>query len=121
MLEGELVRLRALEPEDADKIHGWGNDPAERFKMEPDFVPRPGAEGWAVSTPPVLAFAPLRASLEQFDRAGIEALRGRSERLTGYLEGLLDEVAATRRMAVTTPSEPDQLPSYWTNGYSMPN
>src|SRR5207302_2248090 len=41
----------------------WGNDPVERFRMEPDFVPRPGAEGWAVSTPPVLAFAPLRASL----------------------------------------------------------
>lgn len=27
MLEGELVRLRALEPEDAEKIHPWGHDP----------------------------------------------------------------------------------------------
>jgi RimJ/RimL family protein N-acetyltransferase len=27
MLEGELVRLRALEPEDAEKIHAWSNDP----------------------------------------------------------------------------------------------
>ena len=34
MLEGELVRLRALEPEDADKIHGWGNDPAVGRWME---------------------------------------------------------------------------------------
>ncbi len=84
----------------------WGNDPAERFKMEPDFVPRVGAEGWAVSTPPVLAFAPLRASLEQFDRVGIEELRARSLRLTGYLEQLLDDVAAERRMAVTTPRDP---------------
>jgi kynureninase len=84
----------------------WGNDPAVRFRMEPDFVPRPGAEGWAVSTPPVLAFAPLRASLEQFDRVGLDALRGRSLRLTGYLEELLDEVARSRRMAVITPRDP---------------
>jgi len=27
VLEGELVRLRALEPEDADRIHPWGSDP----------------------------------------------------------------------------------------------
>ncbi len=27
MLEGDLVRLRALEPEDADRIHPWGSDP----------------------------------------------------------------------------------------------
>jgi kynureninase len=84
----------------------WGNDPAERFLMEPDFVPRPGAEGWAVSTPPVLALAPLRASLEQFDRAGLGALRGRSLRLTGYLDELLDEVTRSRRMAVITPRDP---------------
>jgi len=86
----------------------WGNDPAERFKMEPQFVPRMGAEGWAVSTPPVLAFAPLRASLEQFDRVGLEALRARSLRLTGYLEELLDEVAGVRRMSVSTPRDPDR-------------
>jgi kynureninase len=65
-----------------------------------------GAEGWAVSTPPVLAYAPLRASLEQFDRVGLEALRRRSLRLTGYLEELLDEVAAQRRASVSTPRDP---------------
>ncbi|RSM45534.1 N-acetyltransferase [Amycolatopsis balhimycina DSM 5908] len=27
LLEGELVRLRALEPEDADEIHTWMHDP----------------------------------------------------------------------------------------------
>ena len=85
----------------------WGNDPQERFRMEPDFVPRPGAEGWAVSTPTVLALAPLRASLEQFDRVGLVALRGRSMRLTAYLEELLDEVARSRNMVVTTPRDPD--------------
>jgi kynureninase len=86
----------------------WGNVPAERFKMEPDFTPRPGAEGWGVSTPTVLALAPLRTSLEQFDRVGLDALRARSLRLTGQLEELLDEVAASRRLSVITPREAER-------------
>jgi kynureninase len=84
----------------------WGSDPVERFRMEPDFVPRPGAEGWAVSTPPILAFAPLRASLGLFDRVGLPALRERSLRLTAYLETLLDEVAETRAVELITPRDP---------------
>jgi kynureninase len=83
----------------------WGNDPATRFRMEPGFVPRAGAVGWQVSTPPVLAFAPLRASLALFDAVGMPALRERSLRLTGYLESLLDVVVAERRAEVLTPRD----------------
>ena len=84
----------------------WGNDPATRFRMEPGFVPRAGAVGWQVSTPPVLAFAPLRASLALFDAVGMPALRERSLRLTGYLESLLDVIGAERRVEVLTPRDP---------------
>ena len=84
----------------------WGNDPATRFRMEPDFVPRRGAVGWQVSTPPVLAFAPLRASLALFDAVGMPALRERSLRLSGYLESLLDVVVAERRVQILTPRDP---------------
>ena len=106
---GAFVHERHATRFDLPRLAGWwGNDPAERFRMEPDFVPRAGAEGWAVSTPPVLAFAPLRASLEQFDRVGLDALRGRSLRLTAYLEGLLAGVAETRRVSVITPREPER-------------
>ena len=106
---GAFIHERHGSRLDLPRLAGWwGNDPAERFKMEPDFVPRAGAEGWAVSTPPVLAFAPLRASLEQFDRVGLDALRGRSLRLTGYLAELLDEVARERRISLTTPREPER-------------
>jgi kynureninase len=85
----------------------WGNDPATRFRMqlEPDFVPRPGADGWQLSNPPILSLAPVRASLGLFDQAGMAALRAKSERLTGYLLDLLDTLPPGR-CEVITPRQP---------------
>ena len=84
----------------------WGNDPATRFRLhlEREFVPQEGADGWQVSNPPVLAMAPLRASLAQFDAAGMPALRAKSERLTAYLLYLLDRMP-TGRIEVVTPRD----------------
>jgi kynureninase len=81
----------------------WGNDPATRFRMhlQPDFVPRAGADGWQVSNPPILALAPLRASLALFDEAGMPALRAKSTALTGYLLYLLDRLPAGRVEIIT--------------------
>ena len=85
----------------------WGNDASVRFKMGPQFSPTPGADGWQLSNPPILGLAPLRASLEQFDRATLPVLRAKSERLTGYLEQLID--AGLRDvLQVATPRDPAQ-------------
>lgn len=85
----------------------WGHDASTRFQMGPTFVPTPGADGWQQSNPPILAMAPLRASLEVFDHAGMTALRAKSLRLTGYLESLihanLDDV-----LEIVTPADASQ-------------
>ncbi|MFN7136047.1 MAG: kynureninase, partial [Thermomonas sp.] len=85
----------------------WGHDAASRFRMGPQFLPTPGADGWQLSNPPILALAPLRASLALFDRAGMPALRAKSERLTGYLEQLID-TGLGDVLQVLTPRDPAQ-------------
>ncbi|MGH8191400.1 MAG: kynureninase [Rhodanobacteraceae bacterium] len=68
----------------------WGRDEQTRFQMRPEFEPAPGAEGWQLSNPPILALAPLRVSLDIFRRAGMRALRDKSQRLTAYLAWLIE-------------------------------
>jgi kynureninase len=87
----------------------WGNDPTTRFRMhlQPEFVPYQGAEGWQISNPPILALAPLRASLGLFDQAAMAELRAKSERLTGYLYDLLQRLPPGR-VEIITPSDPAQ-------------
>lgn len=83
----------------------WGHDKAARFRMQPDFVPMPGSEGWQLSNPPVLGMAALLASLEVFMDAGMARLRDKSLALTGLLEQRLDESLAGH-VEILTPHAP---------------
>lgn len=87
----------------------WGNDPATRFHMhtQTTFVAQLGAAGWQISNPPILAMAPLRASLALFDEAGMPALRAKSELLTGFLYYLLERLPG-RYFDMLTPADPAQ-------------
>jgi kynureninase len=51
--------------------------------------------------------AALRAAMEIFDEAGMEALRRKSVALTGYLEALLDE-QSSEKFEIITPREPER-------------
>ena len=83
----------------------WGHDKETRFRMGPEFMPIRTAEGWQLSNPPILALAPILASLEIFDEAGMDDLRTKSEQLTGYLEFLLKD-RLKDRIEIITPANP---------------
>jgi kynureninase len=103
---GAFVHERHLCDAGRPRLAGWwSTDPATRFAMAPTLDPVATADAWALSNPPILALAPVLASLEIFDAVGMDALRAKSIRLTGYLEELLDDAADGRPFEVITPRD----------------
>ena len=102
---GAFVHERHATNTQLPRLAGWfGNDPNTRFRLhlEPEFIPVPSADGWQISNPPIFSMAPLRASLAIFDEAGgMEPLRAKSIKLTGYLQFLLEQNSSKRFMVIT--------------------
>lgn len=107
---GAFVHQRHLGKELPRFAGWWGHDKHTRFQMERDFQPMPTAEAWQVSNAPVLPMAVHRVALEQFDRAGMERLRAKSIRLTGYLRSLIEDISQRNGglFTIVTPNDPAQ-------------
>ena len=102
---GCFVHERHAQSSDLPRYAGWwGHEEKVRFQMEPEFRPMAGAEGWQLSNPPILALAPLRASMDIFAEAGMDRLRAKSVALTGYMEFLLRQ-GASNKFSIVTPRE----------------
>ncbi len=82
----------------------WGNDPATRFRMAETFAAGPGADGFRISTPPILSLVPIGASLAIHDEVGRPALLAKSRALAAYLESLMD--ALVPDATLLTPRDP---------------
>ena len=97
---------------DLPRLAGWwGYHLNKRFKMDKGFLPEYGADGWQVSTSPILLMATHKAALRVMEEAGFEKLRRKSVSLTAYLEFIIGEVNATADEAffkIITPKEPER-------------
>jgi kynureninase len=101
-LGGCFVHERHADTAQLPRFAGWwGHDEESRFRMEPEFRPMKGAEGWQLSNPSILSLAAIRASLDIFHEAGMERVRAKSEALTSYLEFLIGD-----RLEIVTPRDP---------------
>lgn len=91
----------------------WGHNKERRFKMEPNFDPVHGADGWQISNLPVLSLAPYLASVEMFAEVGMDALIKKRDHITSYLEFILHEIdkEVESTFEIITPSNPSERAS----------
>ena len=107
-LGGLFVHEKHANNKDLKRFAGWwSHNKTTRFNMRQPLDVIPGAEGWQLSNPPILSMAAIKASLDMFNEVGMDALRLKSEKLTGYFEFLLNEIN-NDKITIITPSNPDE-------------
>ena len=103
-----FVHEKHAKDKDLPRFAGWWNHNKEtRFNMRQPFDVMEGAEGWQLSNPPILSMAAIKASLDIFDAVGMDALREKSEKLTGYFEFLIEQIASDD-IQIITPLNPKE-------------
>ena len=90
---GFFVHEKHHNDKELKRFAGWyGHNKERRFRMEPDFDPVHGADGWQVSNLPILSLAPYLASVEMFAEVGMDKLITKRNLITSYLEFILHEI-----------------------------
>lgn len=107
-LGGLFVHEKHAHNKDLKRFAGWwSHNKSTRFNMRQPLDIIPGAEGWQLSNPPILSMAAIKASLDMFNEVGMDALRAKSKKLTGYFEFLINELN-NDKIKIITPSSPEE-------------
>ena len=105
---GAFVHERHHNNPNIPRLEGWwGHNKETRFKMRDSFEPIPTTEAWQLSNPPILAMASVWAALKIFDEIGMDKLRKKAIRLTGYLEFLVKSLGEDT-IKIITPADPNR-------------
>ena len=88
----------------------WGHNKERRFKMEQNFDPIQGADGWQISNLPILSLAPYLASVMLFDEVGMKKIIEKRNLITSYLEFILNEInkEVKGNFEIITPSNQEE-------------
>jgi kynureninase len=90
---GCFIHERHHNDPDLPRFAGWwGHNKERRFKMEQNFDPVHGADGWQVSNLPILSLAPYLASVVMFAEVGMDKIIRKRNQITSYLEFILHEI-----------------------------
>ncbi|MBB2893902.1 kynureninase [Flexivirga oryzae] len=95
----------ALQDNVVQPIQGWMGH-AEPFTMGPSYTPSGGMRRFISGTPPVLGMLPMQDMLALIERAGVDAIREKSVRLTEFVIDLADEALAPLGVTVASPRDP---------------
>ena len=107
-LGGVFVHERYAHDKTLKRFAGWwSQNKATRFNMRQPIDITPGAEGWQLSNPPILSMAAIKAALDLFNEVGMNKLREKSIKLTGYLEFLIKGLNHAQ-IEIITPSDSNQ-------------
>jgi len=107
-LGGLFVHEKHAHDKTLKKFSGWwSHNKTTRFNMRQELDVMPGAEGYQLSNPPILSMAAIKASLDMFNEVGMDALREKSEKLTGYFEFLLNTIESDA-IRIITPANPKE-------------
>ena len=96
-ISGIFIHENHCTNKDLNRFAGWwGQKKETRFLMEKGFDPIPTAEGWQLSNAPVMLMAPLNASLDLFEEAGMERIKTKREDITAYLEFVINQIKSDK-------------------------
>jgi len=106
-----LYVRRDLQEQLVPPMWGWFAD-RRPFQFELDFSPAPGAQRYAVGTPPMLSMKAIEPALDLLQAAGIERMRQKSIQQTEYLISLAQAWLYPLRFTLGTPLQAHQRGSH---------
>jgi kynureninase len=90
---GAFIHQRYVTDKSLLRLAGWwGSNKETRFKMEKKFDAIPTAEGWIVSTAPVLNMAVHKAALDIVEKAGFKNIVAKGKQLSAFLIFILNDI-----------------------------
>lgn len=107
---GAFIHQNHLKDPAMNRLNGWwGYDKEERFLMKNRFSPEKDASAWQLSTPSILSYACLDASLKIFAEAGWDAIQQKSRLMKEWMIFLLAELKGNHVKCITPSSRGAQV------------
>lgn len=111
-----LFVRKGLQERMASPIWGWFGQKAQ-FDMKPDYEPASGANRFLAGTPAMLSLAAVEPGVDLLLEAGMDRLREKSVKQTGYLIALWEAMLEPLGVTLNSPRESERRGSHVSLGH----